>query len=837
MLVDVYPKNKICGEFGEWLLSNTQFPTPFHFYSDINLSASARYVRKNPIEAILGSDDNSMVNLFGGELKRDNFVLKFLANRGTNNHVKLMIGKNITEIKTTIDISSLYTRIMPVGFDGLILPEKFVDSPLIDSYPSPRIAKVEFSNIKYDPESTEEGVYTDIQDAYQALRNAVIELYTNGIDKPIISIKIDWLELSKTEQYKNQYISFEKVSLGDTIIANILGIDYTTKVVKTTYNVLTDTIDSFEIGTIQKSIVNSIITAQNEIEKINPSSILEEAKSSASNLINNALRGYIDLEYAPGNLFIMDNPDPTLAQKVWRWNLNGLGYSSTGINGTYGIAITMDGKIVADYITAGQLNTNVIQGYDTLVLQVETNKSDIATIKAEISDIADITTSAKSDALFIDSTELENIAVSNPIRVEIHPIDDNIRSLYPATDLYPGDTLYPRDKTLQFTNTRTGDVFTYELPMDLLYYDSEHYDTFVADYETDLITIVKRCELDNNGVVVLLPEPVSYTYSYSSTFADYFNLTEGNYQVELVGYAKGYIMVRLMVLNAYTAQYATKIELNSSITQTKDEINLEVSKKVDEDEIISKINLSQEGIEIDSNKVSLAGKIINMTSDNIAINSTNFQVDKDGNMTCNSGTFGGTISTSDNCIVGNDLKVGVNQSTSSSDDKYIKFTNATYIRRNSTYGYEMMTIESPAIQLSCRGNLALSSSGDMTTISDTDDDFIQLAYGSIECNTPIVVRSDKRYKTDIKDIDVKWIDDLKVKEYVYKKNPNNKHIGLIAQDYVNKDYSEYFLNQNKDGIYSIEYSSITNALIKYTQQLNKRIESLEQEVKYLKGGK
>lgn len=847
MLVDVYPKNKICNDFGEWLLDNTQFATSFSFYSDISSTASARYVRKNPIDAILGSDSNSMINLFGGELKRDNYTLKLLASRGNNNHVKLMIGKNITEIKTNIDITDLYTRIMPVGFDGLQLPEKFVDSPLINSYPTPRIAKIEFSNIKYDPESTEEGVYTDIQDAYQALRDAVQVLFDDGIDKPLISIKVDWLELSKTEQYKNQFASFERVNLADTITANILGIDYTTKVVKTVYNVLTDTIESFEIGTMQKNIVNSINFTQREIEQINPSSILQDARDSATGLINNALSGNIYLDYQTGNLYIMDNPDPQQARKVWRWNLNGLGYSSTGINGTYGIAMTMDGSIVADYITTGQLNTNVIQGYGALVLQVDKNKSDIATIKAEISDIADITTSSTSDTLFIDSTELENIAVSNPIRVEIHPIITNIMALYPRNDLYPSNSLYPRGRILRFTNTSTNAVFDYELPMDLLYYDENNYDSFVADYETNLVTINKRCGLDNNGNVIVLDDPVDYTYSYSETFSPYTELTEGNYQVEMLGYSTGYLMVRLMVLNAYTAQYATKIEMNSAITQTAQEITLEVSQEIDtledivdgkvnKNQIISSINISPEQIQINSDKISLAGKTIDMTSDNIAIDSTNFKVDKDGNMTCNSGTFGGTITTSDNCIVGNDLKIGVNQATSVSDDKYVKFTNDTYIRRNSTDGYEMLTIQSPAVQLLAR-NGGLTSSGHITTIDDEAGDFIELSYGTIECNTPITVRSDKRYKTDIKDIDVKWIDDLKVKEYVYKKNPNNKHIGLIAQDYVNKDYSEYFLNQNKDGIYSIEYSSITNALIKYTQELNKRVEQLEKEVKELKGGK
>jgi len=674
MLMDVYPQNKSVQEFGTWLLNNTQYANSFSFYSDINKTGSARYVRRNPIECIIGNLNNSMLTLFGGELERDNFTIKLLAHRGQNNHVKLLIGKNITEIETNVDITNLYTRIIPVGFDGLVLPERFVDSPLINSYPSPRIAKIEFSNIKYDPESTEEGVYTDIQDAYQALRDAVNLLYQQGIDKPQLSIKVDWLELSKTEQYKNAFSHFEKVNLGDTITASILGIDYTTQVVKTKYNVLSDTIESFEIGTIQKAITNTINFTQTEIEKINPASILEEAKQSATNQINNALSGYIDFDYEHGNLYIMDNPDKTLAQKVWRWNLNGLGYSSTGINGTFGIAITMDGSIVADYITTGQLNTNVIQGYGELVLQVDKNKGDIATIKAEISDIADITTSSTSDTLFIDSTELQNIAVSNPIRVEIHPIISNIMALYPRNDLYPSNSLYPRGRILRFTNTSTNAVFDYELPMDLLYYDENNYDSFVADYETNLVTINKRCGLDNNGNVIVLDNPVNYTYSYSETFSPYIELTEGNYQVEMLGYSTGYLMVRLMVLNAYTAQYATKIEMNSAITQTAQEITLEVSQEIDtledvvdgkvnKNAVIAAINITPEQIKIAANKLNitaadviniLSDNEINLTSKNINIKSDNFNVDSEGNVVANNGIFNnGTFSGSLNSSSGN----------------------------------------------------------------------------------------------------------------------------------------------------------------------------------------
>ena len=364
-LVDTSPTNLTCQSFGEWILSKTNFETPFDYYSDITDSSSARYVRRNPVEAIMGDIENSMINIFGGDIERDNFTIKQLAQRGSSTGEKLVIGKNIKEIKITIDNTSVITRILPLGFDGLMLPETYVDSLNIGNYLTPRIAKVEFQNIKYDPESEEEDVYTNKEDAYAALRTATNLLFETGIDEPQINIKIDWVELSKTNEYK-QYQSLERLHLGDYVTAEILGENYSTRIVKTTYNVLTNSIDKFEIGSIQKNIGTSVNINTQRVEQINPSSILQSAKDSATNQINTALGGYIVKTQT--DLYIMDTNDTTTAQKIWRWNLNGLAYSSTGINGTYETAITANGEIVADFITTGTMSADRITNLREVVL-------------------------------------------------------------------------------------------------------------------------------------------------------------------------------------------------------------------------------------------------------------------------------------------------------------------------------------------------------------------------------------------------------------------------------------------------------------------------------------
>ena len=871
MLIDVYPQNLTCEAFGNWLLNNTQYSTSFSFQSDISNSASGRYVRKNPIDAIMGNDDNSMINLFGGEIERDNFIIKLLQNRGSNNGVKLLFGKNIKEIKTIIDITSMYTRIMPLGADALMLPEKFVDSPIINNYPTPRITKVEFSNIKYDPTGETEGAYTDIEDAYNALRLATRELFTQGIDKPKITIKIDWLELSKTEQYKTMYSSLERVNLGDTITAQILGFDYTTKVTKTTYNVLTDTIDKFEIGTIQKSITNTINSNMNAIEKVNPNSILSQAKTEATNLINNALGGYIYLDYETGNLYIMDTDDPTTAQKIWRWNLNGLGYSSNGINGPYGIAMTMNGQIVADFITTGSLNTNVINGYDSLTTQVYNNTQaigdrslktstitqEIDSIEAQIGDIADITTSATATDASIEDSELQNIADSYPIRIEIHPLTDNISYLYPSNSLYPSNNLYPKTRTLRFTNMSTNDVFDYILPQDLLFYDANNYDEFIADYEANTCQIIKRCRYNADGSVGLLNTPVITDYSFADEIESHFALTEGNYKVEILGYTSGYLFTRLMVLNAYTAQYATKVELQSSmqqtataiiaqvsreyetkenaysnysqLQQTADEISSEVATKVGDNEIISKINQTAEEIKIQASKVNLQGYVTATDlsgSGTTTINGSNITTGTISANRVSGGTLQGTT-LNGNTINGGTINLqsqgeNARYTITDSENSSCYYTqSARSIKWNGLNGgYLQMlnTLQTPII--------GLSGMGSSTTIRSYNIETPQVIQTSKE--------SEKKNFEKFKNaLDVIKNTDIYKYNLKFQNDDEKKHIGFVIGDKYNysSEITALDENGNETGVDLYSMASVCLQAIKEQQliieNLQKRIEVLE----------
>ncbi|MDT7982713.1 phage tail spike protein [Clostridium perfringens] len=343
-----------------------QYKHPFQFYSDVPKIASARIVRKNPVEALLdSSQDNSFVNRWGGELKRDNFDVKMLQNRGMDRGVVIRHKKDLLGYEGNVDWKSPITRIMPQGFDGLFLPEKYVDSPLINKYPHPKIKVVEFKHIKAAiGENADDEDAVPLEEAYRLLRQAAKDMFTiQKVDQPKATYNVQFQELSQTEEYKD-YKHLQTVYMADTVTVEHRedGIDIKAKVIAYKYDPIKKEYLDITIGNFKESFTDvsgRVDLVQEELSNM-PSSILDAAKANATSLINSGFGGHVRVY--PNRILIMDTKDEKSAKKVWQWNLNGLGYSSTGVNGPYGTAITSDGRIVADFITAGTLSGNVVRG-------------------------------------------------------------------------------------------------------------------------------------------------------------------------------------------------------------------------------------------------------------------------------------------------------------------------------------------------------------------------------------------------------------------------------------------------------------------------------------------
>lgn len=219
-------------------------------------------------------------------------------------------------------------------------------------------------------------------------------------------------------------------------------------------------------------------------------------------------------------------------------------------------------KITSVVSTVGEQNNKISQLTQT-----------VDELSSEIQNVAGMVMTKEGlngKVTFTDTTNASEV-----IAMEIYPNSTNISYLYPRNDLYPSDTLYMTDRRIRFHNNTTNENFYYTLPDDLLYYDSENYDTFRFDLNSETCEVLKKCKYNSDGTVGLLASEVTNSYAIETTA-----LTEGVYSVYINGYDSGYISVTLMAKNMYTDQFYTKVETNSLISQTASSIDLSVNQKL-----------------------------------------------------------------------------------------------------------------------------------------------------------------------------------------------------------------------------------------------------------------
>ncbi|MGQ7383013.1 phage tail spike protein [Streptococcus suis] len=269
------------------LSQNTQYRHPFTFFSDISTVAGSRVVRKNCVEILLNTSlDNSFVNRFGGEILRDNFKVYFNRAIGENRGFKIRHKKNLKGYTANIDDKSVITRIMPIGFDGLLLPEKYVDSPRISDYPFPRIGKVEVDVKAAVGENADSKDAIPLNEAHAKMRSLVREQF-GLIDVPTCSYEVDFVELSKTKEYAD-FQNLETVRIGDTVTVSHDedGFHVEAKVIRYEYDSLAGSLLRIEAGQFESRSSNNSINQQRSIEQQ-----LEDVKIETSNMVQVAANG------------------------------------------------------------------------------------------------------------------------------------------------------------------------------------------------------------------------------------------------------------------------------------------------------------------------------------------------------------------------------------------------------------------------------------------------------------------------------------------------------------------------------------------------------------------
>lgn len=273
-LVDVRPTDKT----GQEALDLMTAPNKkYKASSNINKTSTAYYQTKNLIEALNGEDENSFVSRWGGEIVFDNFTAIINDRAGGDYGVEILYGKNIQQdgFSEEVDTKDVVTRIVPKAFNGRMIEgkEPWIDSPLIDKYPTIRHRVMEFEDVKMR-EDAQEGDEDDgiiICDTQAELKKALTEKcneqFDSGIDKPKVSISADLILLEGTDLYED-IKDLVKVSLGDTVHCrhSRLGIVTDARVIELEWDSVKDEIKSAVLGDYQESYIDDAASMMNRIE-------------------------------------------------------------------------------------------------------------------------------------------------------------------------------------------------------------------------------------------------------------------------------------------------------------------------------------------------------------------------------------------------------------------------------------------------------------------------------------------------------------------------------------------------------------------------------------------
>ncbi len=347
-------------------------------HSDITTANSTSLEDVLSVRNILGGTEGSILDVWGGEYWFNNYDVWLKKERGSDNGVTILYGKNLITAEQEKNIANVVTAIFPYAYytpegaasAGGTQEQVYVSMPekvLIHD------AAVNYATVKCVPVDLSDQFDSDEVITVDKLRAAGWKYLNSGVTEPNISIKLTYQNLSKAKDYKNLAV-MEKVKLCDIVTVRVskLKIDVTAKIEKVKYNVLKERYEELEVGSVRANLAKSIATEKKEQQAlvVKTATRAEQIKAQIEKVIKDVTAaitgnsgGYVLLYPAenPQEIFIMDTPDTATAKNVWRWNLAGLGHSDNGIGGTYTTAITADGQIVADFITAGELTGLVLK--------------------------------------------------------------------------------------------------------------------------------------------------------------------------------------------------------------------------------------------------------------------------------------------------------------------------------------------------------------------------------------------------------------------------------------------------------------------------------------------
>ena len=353
LIQDSYVVNSDCNDALDHLNMATDNQSPFTTISDVTTLNSYRCVRKSLYEAI-----QTILERWGGHLTRDNFTIGIRAEIGQDNGVTVRYAKNLKDISSEENWNGVVTKLMPVGKDGLLLPEIYLYSQTQYDLPYTKTVSFNQDSVNEDDYKDQEGNVDE--DAYnQAL---IEDLRTQG------------------QNYVNTYClpqvnytlkaNLEKISdVGDTIqvIDERLGITLMTNLIAYDYDCILEQYTELEFGNFQPTLsglisgitqnTENMIQENNDAITVTLGQELEQAQEKIWNALGSSY-----VIYEGDKILIVDTLPKEQATNVIMLNNGGIGFSNTGINGQFNSAWTIDNVLNMEQINVINLTANLIKG-------------------------------------------------------------------------------------------------------------------------------------------------------------------------------------------------------------------------------------------------------------------------------------------------------------------------------------------------------------------------------------------------------------------------------------------------------------------------------------------
>lgn len=412
---------------------------PFTLATDKTTAATMTVTVPTSAWGLLGGQQGGLLDVYGGEYEFDGWTVRLLARRGADRGVFVRYGKNLTDLTQDANCASCYTGVVPYwrGDDVTVTAAPvYVEG----DYGYTKLMPLDLSS-SFEDQPTEA----------QLRAEGAAYIQRNQIGVPTVSWDVKLALLSQASGYED--VAFlEQIYLGDTVGVYFqrLGVDAKARVNKIVWDCLLERYDSVALGSVKANIATTIAGQQQQIDAKPSVSMVEKVSANLAAALLGAKGGSVRLldtngDGEPDELYIADDPDPTKAKKVWRFNYEGWAASETGYNGPYTMGATIAGGIQAWMITAAHLVAGTIASQQgNFFINLDGGTIDTSAAGA---------TYKNSDYTQADLERIEQINVKavTPTLADYEKLDVNGDGTISITDTIQIQQIIDGTKTVDFT--------------------------------------------------------------------------------------------------------------------------------------------------------------------------------------------------------------------------------------------------------------------------------------------------------------------------------------------------------------------------------------------------